>query len=129
MKRSALHVYALVVCCLLIIPLLIFGSVAVYSIFEMAWPELTLSSHVYKRYQSDAAYRGSLAGRRLRAPTSNAEIAQRRRTGFQEALDLERRGGMQRMIRAVIFGLISLGLFLLHWRLMRRNIPPDDRVL
>ena len=46
MKRTALHVYALALCSLLIIPLLICGGIAVYNIFEMAWPELTLPYHV-----------------------------------------------------------------------------------
>ncbi len=61
MKRSALHIYALAVCGLLIIPLFISGGVVIYSIFELTWPELMMPSHEYQRYQSDDAYREHLS--------------------------------------------------------------------
>ena len=131
MKRSALHIYALAVCGLLIIPLFISGGVVIYSIFELTWPELMMPSHEYQRYQSDDAYRehlsrwsrfpGDESGPRSGELPADAEIAKRRQMAFQEALERERRDGVQSIIRSIIFGLISLMLFLLHWRIARRE--------
>jgi len=131
MKRSALHVYALAVCALLIIPLLISGGVAAYGVLQAAWPQLTMPAWEYQRYQSDDAYREHLSersrfpgdgdGRRVGDSPPDAEIPERRRQAFGEALERERRDGMQSVIRAVIFGLISLALFFPHWRIARRE--------
>ncbi len=131
MKKSALHVYALAVCGLLIVPLLISGGIAVYGILQATWPKLTMPAYEYQRYQSDDAYRehlsewsrfpGDESGRRANGPPSDAEIAERRRQAFLEALERERRDGIQSIIRCAIFGLISLMLFLPHWRIARRE--------
>lgn len=131
MKKSALHIYALAVCALLIIPLLISGGVAAYGVLQAAWPELTMPAWEYQRYQSDDAYRehlsersrlpGDEGGRQVGAPPPDAEIPERRRQAFREALERERRDGMQSVIRSVIFGLISLALFFPHWRIARRE--------
>ena len=131
MKKSALHVYALAVCGLLIVPLLVSGGIAVYGVLQATWPKLTMPAYEYQRYQSDDAYREYLSewgrfpgdedGRRVGETPSDMKIAERRRQAFREALERERRGGVQSIIRCVIFGLISLMLFLPHWRLARRE--------
>ena len=128
MKRSALYIYALAVCGLLIIPLLISGGVVIHGVLELTWPELMMSSYEYQRYQSDDAYREHLSsgwreagGTRISELPSDAEIAKRRPIAFQEALERERRDGVQSIIRYVVFGLISLMIFLLHWCIARRE--------
>ena len=129
MKRSTLSIYALAVCGLLIIPLLISSGIFIYSIISVVSPDLTMPAYVYERYQSDTAYREYLASRwppgeevgtQYQESLSDVEIARQRQIRLEDALVLEQRQGMQDMIRSVIFGLFSLGLFLLHWRIARR---------
>lgn len=132
MRKSALYVYALAVCALLIVPLLICGGVAAYGVLKLAWPEMTMPSHEYRRYQSDDAYREYLSSGWARPPEggsaaqagealSDTDIAQRRPSAFREALERERREGVRDIVRYAVFGLISLTLFLVHWRLARRE--------
>ncbi len=132
MKKTALEIYALGVCGLLMIPLVVAGGIAAHSVVQLAWPGLMMPAYEYQRYQSDDAFREHLSSERR--PVSDEEsppqvadlptdsdITVLRTSAYLEALERGQRQGAQSIIRCVAFGAVSLVLFLLHWRIARRE--------
>ena len=127
MKKPIMEIYALAVCFVCVAFSAIFITVAVYSGIEVAYPKFTLSAREYQTYQSDANFLEN----KLRFLPANRtsvyenmtpqELTAARNSGFQSALDSERRSGWQGVLRSLIAIVILAPIFALHWKLARRT--------
>ena len=124
-KRTFLELYALAVCFInmligsIAVGIIIYGAVSVIS------PELTLASWEYSKYQSNDEFIAS------RPDTENfsdkfknmsaQEISRERDVAYRIALKAEQRDGMQSIIRFFIVLLIQIILFIVHWKLAKRQ--------
>ncbi len=131
MKKSILEIYALAVCFVALLCLVIALGIGVYDLVQMANPALTVNVYEYERHQSNEAFRGS-PGRALRgiAPgipmeqppeRPEEEVTQQREESFQAALRSERRRGLQSFIQVVIILVIDVLVFVPHWLLARKR--------
>ena len=122
-KRTFLELYALVVCFINVL----IGSIAVgiilYSIISIASPEFTLSSWQYSKYQSNDEFAESFSDKFENM--SEQEITRKREDAYQIALKAEQRDGRQSIVRLSIVLLIQIILFLVHWKLAKRQRLSD----
>jgi hypothetical protein len=121
--RSKLEIYALSVCFAAVVCLVISTGIAGYSIFEIAAPELTMSSYEYNKYQTNDAYWNSKDSCREKEKAqvrpNEEELTKQRRDAFALATRGERREGLQTLIRCLMFILVSGGVLLVHWKIAK----------
>ena len=134
MKKPTVEIYALAVCFVCIAFSAIFIMVAIYSGIEIAYPKFTLSAYEYRIYQTDASF---LEEKLTHLPAERAgmyedmtpqELTAARNSGFQAAIDNERRRGRQGLLRSLIVISILALIFALHWKLAgrtRRSKPAE----
>ena len=128
-KRTFLELYALAVCFInmligsIAVGIIIYGAVSVIS------PELTLARWEYSKYQSNDEFIAS------RPDTENfsdkfknmsaQEISRERDVAYRITLKAEQRDGMQSIIRFFIVLLIQIILFIVHWKLAKKQRSSD----
>jgi len=122
--KSKLEIYALAVCFAAVVCLVISISVAGYSIVRIVDPGLTMSSYNYNKYQtndrfweSKQAYAKDQSA--MKRP-SEEELTKQRQEALRIELGEEKRGGLQSLIRTLMFVVVGAVALLLHWRIARR---------
>jgi hypothetical protein len=128
MKKTVLEIYALSVCFVAVVCLVISVGVGLYSIVEIAAPQFTMRGYTYNQYQSNEAYwvscgpgiRSCGSGEKPPRP-SEAELTAKREAGFLAELSSERRDGAQTLIKSAIFALLGAVAFFVHWQLAKRE--------
>ena len=130
MKKSILGIYALAVCFVALICLVIVLGIGVYDLIQIANPEFTINAYEYERHQSDEAFRG-VSGRELHGlapgvpvgPTewSEEELTRQREESYQAALRAERRRAGQSLTMIAIVLVIDVLVFVPHWFLARKR--------
>ncbi len=119
--KSKLEIYALAVCFAAVLFLIVSASMAGYSLFQIATPDVTMSSYIYDKHQSNDAFvksRGS-CDKEAQAALSDAEITRQRQDSYALALNAERRSGFQSLIHSLIFIVVTSATLALHWRIAR----------
>lgn len=124
MKRKTLEIYALVVCFASIVTLIISLGIGIYSAVKVIKPGLTISAHTFRTYQSNEKFRDlelrSEKNKRY-ANISDAALTKMRLDSWNIELGMEKRRGFQSFTQASIFVVIGLIVFLLHWRMAKRE--------
>ena len=123
--KSKLEIYALSVCFASVICLVISLGVAGYSVFEVVVPELTMSVYDYNKYQTNEAYWNSRRSCSREDKTeirpSEEQLAKDRIEAFDIAIKAEKRGGVQSLIRCLMF-LMAAGITLaIHWQIAKKS--------
>ncbi len=151
MKNTSYKIYALAICFVTLMCSAIIIGVVLYNLVKIAAPELTLDSHAYNAHQSIDAFRssqfygfgrpfsaflpgGPFVGRPgvpiVGAPEmssdessaiSDDELEKVRDQSYESVLRGQRRSAVQNTIRSSIFLLVSLSLFFMHWRLVKKG--------
>ena len=112
-----LKVYALLICIVAVITFSISSGIAIYDSIEIIQPKLTLKYYQYSRHQSNEAFTG---GRKQFEKKTEEEITKIREKSYKVALDTERRGGFQSLLRMLIVMLVNAVLFLIHWKMVKK---------
>ncbi len=149
-KNSSYKIYAFAVCFVTLMCGAITMGVVLYNLVTLSAPELTLDSHSYNAHQSIDAFRRSQfygyggpfpalmgGGPFIRrgvplvnesdvssdesSDISDADLDELRVKSYESVLLGHRRSAIQSIIRSSIIVLISLSLFFMHWRLIKRN--------
>ena len=128
MKKTILEIYALSVCFVAIVCLVIATGIALYSIVQLAAPQFTMSGTSYNQYQSNDAYWASCgpgiryctSGEKNRERPAESGLTKQREAGFVTALATERRDGAQGLVKSAIFIFVAAVVFFLHWDLAKR---------
>ncbi len=130
MKKPILEIYALAVCFVALVCLIIALGIGVYDLIQIANPEFTINAYEYQRYQSNEAFgrspriemRGVAPGVPIE-PTepSEEELTSQREESYQAALRSERRQAGQSLTMIAIVLVIDVLVFLPHWLLARRR--------
>jgi len=125
MKKTILEIYALSVCFVAIVCLVIAIGIALYCVVQLTIPQFTISGTSYNQYLTNDAYWASCAPgmrhcaseekNRVRLP--EPELTAQREAGFVNAIASERRDGAQGLVKSALFILVSLVVFFLHWHL------------
>jgi hypothetical protein len=133
MKRTALEIYALTVCFFTVACFVISLGIGLYSAIQAAAPEFTLSQWTYQNHQTnDAFWQGGQGGVRSAPPPPyasmenkprppEAELTKQRLESYNRAVKGEQRSAMQTLVKALIVILIDIGVFLVHWRIVRHG--------
>ena len=151
MKNGSYKIYALAICFVTLMCSAITMGVVSYNLVKIATPELTLDSHAYNAHQSIDAFRssqfygfgrpfsaflpgGPFVGRSdvaiVGAPEmsideipaiSDDELEKLRDQSYQSVLRGHRRSAVQNTIRFGIIFMVSLSLFFMQWRLIKKG--------
>ena len=89
-----------------------------YDLLELSYPELTLSSDQYERYQSDDSFKLSML--KEQKDIKNLDIPKLREEGYPTALKIEQRDALQSLIQSAIIVLVNAILFVFHWFLAKK---------
>jgi hypothetical protein len=122
--KSKLEIYALAVCFAAVVCLVISISIAGYSIIQIMWPELTMRSYNFDKYQTNQLYwesKQSFSKDKVSAKKpSEVELAQQRMEALRLELNGEKRNGLQSLIHALMFIVVGTITLFLHWRIAKR---------
>lgn len=128
MKKTMFQIYAFAVCFFAVVSFVITLGLFVWDVVQVSAPKFTLADYAYRCYQSDDAYRDCYSGDekyvRDNSPLPfprGAALTEKRETDYAHVIFAEKRRGLQGMARKAIVLLINVGVFLLHWRLARRE--------
>lgn len=127
MRRTILEVYALAVCFVTVVCMVVTVGVGAYSLIQIVRPDFTMSAWSYDQYRSNDAFWSGCPGRRgcgaedKRAPRpEEAVLTRQREDAFAMALASEQRDGGQTLVKAAIVALVDALAFLIHWLIARR---------
>ena len=119
MKRSLLEIYALAVCFVTLVCFTIALGIGLYDIIQIVNPGFTITAYEFKRHQSNEAFTKDWP--KKKALPSDKEIGKRRLESYRLALQVEQRDGVQGLTKVVLVILIDIIIFLIHWRIARRE--------
>ena len=118
--------YALSVCFIAVIGVVISTAIAGYSIFMIIAPEFALNSYDYENYQSNDSYWESISSRsKEKERPGKAELTRRRREAFAGAVKAEKMEGIQSLIYSLMFTLAAGITLLIHWKIARKAKEED----
>ena len=117
MKKTILELYFLIISFIALIVFAINTGNSLYDFIKITYPKLTLENYTYKQYQSNEAF---IANRKKLIKENKETITKTREKKFQIVLELERREGIQSLIRSLIAMMIGITLFLIHWNMRKR---------
>ena len=128
MKKTVLEIYALAVCLVAIVCLVIAVGIALYGAVQVAAPQFTMSGYAYNQYQNNDAFwascgpgiRSCATGEKNRERPAETELTRQRETAFLSALASERRDGAQTLVKCAIFIVVAVVVFVFHWFLAKR---------
>jgi hypothetical protein len=120
--KSKLEFYALAVCFTAVVCLIICFSVAGYGIVEITYPELTMRSFEYAKYQSnDSFWEHKQSGQDPKAAKpSEEELTKERLEALALTLKVEKQEGLQDFIKTVMVILASDVALLVHWKIAKK---------
>jgi hypothetical protein len=123
--KSKLEVYALAVCFAAVVCLVISAGIGGYAVIKIIQPELTLEKWDYNKHQSNDAFWQSMQSRTSQEQKpeqrpADEDLTKRRLESYSRALGIERREGVQTLIRSAIFFLAGAVALFVHWRIARR---------
>lgn len=129
-KKTALQLYALAVCLVAVVCLLITMIVGLYDIVKVAFPHFTLNTGTWGRYATDDAYWRWTRPHCHNDRTTNCddtavrppaeELTKQRNDALANEYAMERRNGEQGLVHAALVTLVSVALFIPHWLLAKR---------
>ena len=129
MKKTLLEIYALLVCFVSVVCFSIWLGIGMYSSIGILSPETTIDSWTYQRHQSNEKFRAvSLMAVNSFGIKGNIEkpeqlpentLTMNRLDSYAQALKAEVRSNTQSILRSVIVIVISMLLFLVHWRFLK----------
>jgi len=112
MKRNIFEVYALAVCFIAVLILIIATGIGIYDLIEISFPEFTITSYLYNEYSSNEKY---IQNNPRIKNLSEEEITSKRESKWNDVIENERRNGYQSIIQVLIFIIISILVFTVHW--------------
>ncbi len=110
------------------IAIVISFGISLYSLVEIGYPEFTINQWQYEQYQSNDAFWENhpqrfppeLKGKAAKKP-SEYKLTKMRKKYYKIALNNERRNGFQSLVKSLIFFLISMVVFFIHWKLFKKT--------
>ena len=121
MKRSLLEIYALAVCFVAVISVGVLSGFALYDVAQIAAPAFTLPSYQWKYYQSNERFRAWFdSSRKVLEGLSDEQVTKRRQDEYAAGLSVERHDGEKGLLRMVLFILVGVVAFVLHWKVAKR---------
>lgn len=122
--KSKLEIYALAVCFAAVVCLVISMGIAGYSIFEIAFPKITMQSYNYEKYQTNDAYWKSKKSYdenyKGKARPNEEELTKQRLDEFALEIKEEQRKGLQTLIQCLMFIIVSSVVLFIHWKIAKK---------
>jgi hypothetical protein len=133
MKKTAIEIYALLVCFSAIACLSINTGLMIYNVVSLVKPSLTINDYQYRNHQNNDNYWQHQSGRSdiiqitdftlnpkknksvTKRPIKN-ELTKQRLSSYQSVIEAEKRSAIKDLIFELIVILVSLILFFTHWR-------------
>lgn len=119
MKKSIIEIYALAICFVTVVCLVIALGVGIYDLVEIGNPEFTISSYEYKRHQSNESFIRKDCEKDKEIP-SDEEITRQRLESYQHTLSIEQRNAFQSLTLVIIIVILGIIVFFIHWRIAKR---------
>ncbi len=125
MKKTVIEIYAMAVCFVAVVCLVISLGIGLYDLVEISNPEFTISSYEYKKHQSNESFLKGDCGKEKetlvdkKIPTDE-EITRQRLASFQNLIAIERRDAFQSLTLVSIILILNIILFFIHWRIAKR---------
>lgn len=129
MKKTVIEIYALLVCFVSVVCFSIWLGIGMYSWIGVLSPETTIDSFTYQRHQSNEKFIAVSPmtvtpfekQRVIQTPEIRPEsiLTKNRLDSYAQAFKAEVRTNTQSILRSVIVIVISMFLFLIHWRLLK----------
>jgi hypothetical protein len=119
MKKTVIEIYAMAVCFVAIVCLVIVLGIGLYDLVEISNPEFTISSYEYKKHQSNESFLKGDCGKEKETPTDK-EITRQRLASFQNLIAIERRDAFQSLTVIIIIIILNIIVFFIHWRIAKR---------
>lgn len=124
------RIYALAVCFSAILCIAISTGIGLYDVVQLTIPEFTISSHQKQRSPMDRMMVAPYPGEMIQGdvvtkppktlPMTEEEIEQRHTERVANLIDGVRHDAKVSLVRILIVLLVSIPLFLVHWRFARR---------
>ncbi len=133
MKKTAIEIYALIICLGAMICLAVNMGLMIYNVVSLVKPDLTISDHQYTTHQNNNNYwqdqsgRSNISRMNIFAPNpqkdsnpiqrpTESELTKQRLDSYQNVIAIEKRSATRDLIFEFIVILISTILFFTHWR-------------
>lgn len=128
MKKSVLEIYALAVCFMGVVALVISLGIGIFNSVSILFPDFTVDQWQYEQHQSNDKFWQNHPTRY--PPEKNGELGEKppedeltkmRNNSYELVLKNEQRSGAQTLVKSIIFFLISSVVFFIHWRIYKKN--------
>lgn len=119
LMKTNIEIYALAVCFVSVLCLVVLFGAAGYSTFQILTPEMTMSSYKYDKYQNnDTFWNGRSGGCSKDAKSTEKPaddvLTRQRLDAFDMELKSERRDGFQSLTRCFLIPIASKVIYC-HW--------------
>ncbi len=129
--KSKLEIYALSVCFISVVCLVLSLGIGSYALVSMNYPSLTMHSYQYEQYLTNEAYWKSYGRscpmnpmtddcKDIEKPADDV-ITREREKAFETAQKNEVRSGFQTLIKSLIFIFFSTIALFVHWRIANKS--------
>ncbi len=127
-KNLIFQIYIYLVCYSALIALVFSGILSIYFIIRISAPEFTMHGYQWKSLQSFELYKKDYLSRlgNQSKEISDEELRNLYQQEKELAVKVERREGTKDLITSLLFCFFSLIIFILHWRLGKKEIRESN---
>jgi hypothetical protein len=125
--KANIEIYALAVCFVSVLCLVVLFGAASYSMFQIMTPEMTMTAYKYDKYQTNDVYWNSRGGVACTKEAKSAErpvedvLTKQREDAYAVEIKSERRDGFQSLTRSILYSLAAALSFFVHWKLLQNT--------
>ncbi len=128
MKKTALEIYALAVCFIGVVALVVSLGIGIFSSISIMFPDFAVDQWQYEQHQSNEKFWQNHPNRyppekngEMKEKPSDEELTKMRIKSYDLVLKNEQRSGAQALVNSIIFFIISSIVFFLHWRIYKKE--------
>lgn len=120
MKRTVLEIYALLVCLISVLFIIVNLHEVLFGAVKLVNPAMAVSEYEQKQYLSNKTYTEKWNEKKLKGYTEE-QITKIREDDYNSLLKVKRNTEKTRLVRAALYLIIASAFFAGHWSLARKE--------
>ncbi|MCK9555158.1 hypothetical protein M0R36_05025 [bacterium] len=116
MKKTVLEIYALLVCLISILFIIVNLHEVLFGAVKLINPEMAVSEYEQKQYMSNKGYTEKWNEKKLKSYTEE-QITDMRKGDYNSLLGVKRNTEKTKLVRSALYLIIASAFFAWHWRL------------
>ncbi|MDD5645208.1 MAG: hypothetical protein PHO00_07180 [bacterium] len=120
MKKTVLEIYALLICLISVLFIMVNLHEVLFGAVKVANPSMSVSEYEKKQYMDNKSYTEKWNEKKLKNHTEE-QLTEMREEGYNNLLSVKRKTEQTKIVRAALYLAIAAAFFAWHWNLAKKE--------